>query len=65
MQLEIYDIHLTCKVENKCLNVRERVEVIEWDKDGPLPSPIALWVVSVRERKPWQKKKIKNAKNAT
>ena len=52
MQLEIYDIHLTCKVENKCLNVRERVEVIEWDKDGPLPSPIALRVVSVRERKP-------------
>ena len=26
-------------------------------KNGPLPSPAVLWVVSVRERKPWLKKK--------
>ena len=24
--------HLTCKVANRCLNVRERVEVVEWNK---------------------------------
>ena len=24
--------HLTCKVANKCVNVRERVEVAEWNK---------------------------------
>ena len=30
--------NLTCKVANKCLDV---------------PSPAVLWVVSVRERKPW------------
>ena len=30
--LKICDSHLTCKVTNKCLNVRERVEVVEWNK---------------------------------
>ena len=29
------------------------------EKDGPLPSPAVLWIVSVRERKPWLKKKKK------
>ena len=32
MRLKICDSHLTCKVANKCLNVRERVEVVEWNK---------------------------------
>ena len=32
MWLKICDSHLTCKVANKCLNVRERVEVVEWNK---------------------------------
>ena len=46
-------------VANKCLNVCEHVEVIEWNKkkDGPLHSPAVLWVTSVRERKPLLKKK--------
>ena len=26
--------HLTCKVSHKCLNIRERVEVTEWNKTG-------------------------------
>ena len=29
LRLKICDSHLTCKVANKCLNVRERVEVVE------------------------------------
>ena len=32
MRLKICDSNLTCKVANKCLNVRERVEVVEWNK---------------------------------
>ena len=48
------------KLQNKCLNVREQVEVVEGNKRwSPLPSPTALWVVSVRERKPWSKKNPK------
>ena len=31
--------HLTCKVANKCLNVRERVEVVEWNKKWSPPFP--------------------------
>ena len=29
LRLKIRDSHLTCKVANKCLNVRERVEMVE------------------------------------
>ena len=29
--IKICDSHLTCKIENKCLHVRERVEVVEWN----------------------------------
>ena len=29
LRLKIRDSHLTCKVANKCLNVRKRVEVVE------------------------------------
>ena len=46
------------KLQNKCINVRERVEVVEWNKRLSLPSPAVLWIVSVCERKPWKKKKI-------
>ena len=40
------------------LKICERLEVVEWNKNGPLPSPAVLWVVSVCERKSWWKKKI-------
>ena len=30
--IKICDSHLTCKIANKCLNVRERVEVADWNK---------------------------------
>lgn len=39
--------HLTSKVTNECLNFRERMEVVERNKDGPLHSPTILWIVSV------------------
>ena len=32
MRLKICDSHLTWKVANKYLNVRERVDVVEWNK---------------------------------
>ena len=32
LPLAIRDSHLTCKVANKCLNVREWVEVVEFNK---------------------------------
>ena len=35
-QLKIRSSHLRCKFENKFLNVLERVEVLESNKDFPL-----------------------------
>ena len=58
MRLKICDSRLTCKVANKSLNVRERVEVVEWNKQW---SPLSLLFyessVSVREN-PDRKKNI-------
>ena len=39
MRLKICNSHLTCKVPNKCLNVRERVEVVELNKRWSPPFP--------------------------
>ena len=44
-QWQIWD--LKCKVANNCLNVCNRAEVVEMSKDGPLPSTVALCIVSV------------------
>ena len=33
LRLKIRDSHLTCKVANKCLNVREPMEVVEWNEN--------------------------------
>ena len=35
MRLEKRGSHLKCKVASKCLDDRERVEVVERNKDGP------------------------------
>ena len=35
----ICDSHLTSKVANKCLNVREWVDVVEWNKRWSPPFP--------------------------
>ena len=37
LQLKICDSYRTCRVANKCLNVHEWVEVIEWNKRWSLP----------------------------
>ena len=39
LRLKIRDSHLTCKVANKCLNVCERVEVVEWNRRWSPPFP--------------------------
>ena len=55
---KICDNHLTCKVENKCLNVRERVEVVEWNKMVPsLPLLSCELSVSVKKNPDRKKKK--------
>ena len=41
MQLKIGS-HLGRKTVNKCLNVREQVEMVETNQDGPFPSPAVL-----------------------
>ena len=47
-------------VANKCLNVRERVEVVEWNKMAPsLPLLSCEWSVSVKENPDRKKKKKK------
>ena len=52
-----------CKVANKCLNVRERVEVVKWKKMVPsLPLLSCELSVSVKEN-PDRKKKKKKKKN--
>ena len=51
MQLKICDSHLTCKVANKCLNVRERVELVEWNKRWSPPFPYC----PVSCQSPWKK----------
>ena len=57
MRLKICDSHLICKVANKCLNVSERVEVVEWNKrwSPPLPCcPVSCqcpWKKSLIEKK--------------
>ena len=51
--------NLTCKVPNKCLNVRERLEISKWNKTLSRPfsySPVSRhcpW------KKPWLKKIMK------
>ena len=53
------DSHLTCKVANKCLNVRERVEVVEWNKMVPsLPLLSCELSVSVNENPDRKKKSV-------
>ena len=55
---KICDSHLTCKVANKCLNVRQRVEVVEWNEMVPsLPLLSSELSVSVKENPDRKKKK--------
>ena len=47
----MYDSHLICKVANKCLNVRKRVKVVEWNKRWSTPFPSC----PVSRQCPWKK----------
>ena len=49
--------NLTCKVANKCLNVRQRVEVVEWNKRWSPLFPAVLCIVSGCEENSDRKKK--------
>ena len=51
VQIKIDDSHLTCKVANTFLNVRERVEVVEWNKRWFPPFPC----YPLRRQCPWKK----------
>ena len=64
-QMLITYCHLTCKDANYCLNVHERVEVVEWNERQSFllllspPFPYChMRIFSVCERKLWQKKKM-------
>ena len=58
LQLKISDSHLTCKVVNKCLNVRERVEVVEWKKKKVPSLPLLTCESSVFVKENPDRKKI-------
>ena len=58
MYMQPIDSHLTCKVANKCLNVRERVEVVEWNKRRSPPFPYC----PVSRQCPWKKTLIEKKK---
>ena len=45
MWLKMPGSHTACKVANECLNLHEQVEVVERNKDDPLPSPAVLWII--------------------
>ena len=59
VRLKICDSHLTCDVANKCLNVHELVEVVEWNKRWPPPFPLISCGSSVSlKENPDQKRNI-------
>ena len=57
MRLKICDSHLTYKVANKCLNVREQVEVVEWNKMVPSLSLLSCELLVSAKENPDRKKK--------
>ena len=58
VRLKICDSHLTCKIAHKCLNVRERVEVVEWNRKKSPPFPYC----PVSCQCPWKKPLIEKKK---
>ena len=60
---KICDSHLTCKVANKCLNVHERVEVVEWNKMVP-SLPLLSCELSVSMKENPDRKKNNNNKDS-
>ena len=54
--MENKGIHVRCKTANKCLNVREGVDMVTNNNDDPFPSSTFVQIISFCERKPRQKK---------
>ena len=50
LRLKIRDSHLTCKVANKCLNVREPMEVVEWNENPDRKKTNFFWKVRAFNR---------------
>ena len=59
MRLKMCDSHLTCKVSNKCLNVRKRMEVVKWNKKRSPNFPCC----PVSCQCPWKKTLIRKYTN--
>ena len=59
LRLKIRDSRFTCKVANRCVNVRERVEVIEWNKRWSPPFPCC----PVSRQCPWKKTLIEKKRH--
>ena len=65
MSIQCCNLNVTCKVAHKCLNVRERVEVVEWNRkrSPPFPySPVSCqcpWKKALIEKKKKKKKNVK------
>ena len=61
--------HRMAKLQFKCQNLCEPVEVVERINDDPLPFPVVLLMVHVHERKPRYRKTnskfLNSEKNAT
>ena len=65
MRLKIRDSHPTCNVANKCLNVLERVEVVEWNKRWSPPFPCCPVNRQCLWRKPWDRERQRDRERET
>ena len=55
--LIVEGIHLKRETINKCLNILERMEIVDRNKDGSLPCSAVLLMTSISEKR--LQKKIK------
>ena len=56
--LIVEGIHRKHKTINKCLNILERMEIVDRNKDGSLPFSAVLLITSVREKRLEKKTKL-------
>ena len=49
--LIVEGIHLKRKTINKCLNILERMEIVDRNEDGSLPLSAVLLITSVSEKR--------------
>ena len=49
--LIVESIHLKRKTINKCLNILERMEIVDRNEDGSLPLSAVLLITSVSEKR--------------